>query len=329
MPIVFMDGFDHYSSDDPASDVVANGWAYASSNAYLNSQVGTRFTTNPGRQIYTTDGNMYMRKNGLTATANMTLGLACKVNGNLTEDNFVIFYENGTAAGNLDINSAGNILVQNSSGTTVETSTEKLIKARWHYIEVSCYSNASGSITVDVDGVNWITKTGIATGGGQLTDVAFRMDDNWFFDDVYITDDLTRLGQPRILTLDVNAQGTGTSNWTGSNTDVDDPGGTAEATIDSTYINSSTTGQTEVLAYADLPTGSWDIKAVRPSFKYYNPDGGSPSFKVTGDNNASTSGIVTTSQYKTIDDVWNHANGSTGGWSETQVDGLEITVEYE
>jgi len=193
------------------------------------------------------------------------------------------------------------------------------------------YSHASaGTVSVMVDGVaNFVQASGIDTGTGALTGFRIHFNDDYYLDDIYVTDDLIPLVMPRIFALDADASGITNTDWTGDYTAVDDPGGTVDATIKGTYLESETPGHLEDIQFENLPAGTWTIEAVRPTFNCVNVGAGAASISLTTNDGATATGIPVSSFYKMTQPVLMHADGVSGGWSEAQVDGLEITLEYD
>ena len=336
MAVVWMDGFDHYKT--ATNEPLNNGWTGAS--GFNNVYAGNRFATNSGLMIFsTTIGTGHIEKRDLVATQDMTVGFAHYEDTSVSSINLCNFYYTTDTLCEVKTDSIGRIQVDDASSSLLETSTQMLSVDDWHYIEIECHAHStSGTIEVWVDGVQWIDQTvgTIDTGPSNLIDgVRFISGPDTFLDDVYITDDLSKLDAPRIVTLYPDGQGNGVA-WTGDYTNVDNVGN--DAAVDDTFIDSTVATNKEGFTYPSLPSGTWVPHCVRPIIRAINWDATTPQIKViSGDGagagtGALTDSIVLTSQYETEDIIWPFYDGSSTAWTGGgggTIASLEVEVEYK
>lgn len=338
MPVVFMDGFDHYSTD--TNEASYNGWTVE--NQFNTTRTtDSRFTTNSGRHIYCTTTGGWLEKRNLVPTPDITLGYAYYEYTFTTGVNLAFFYYSTDLLCTIGTDGVGHIIVNDASASLMATSTQVLVTDKWQYIEIICQAHATaGTLEVWVDGVRWINVQPADlenTGPDALIDgVRIYAGFDTQLDDVYITDDITSpppLDAPRIITLYPEGQGNAIA-WGNNYLNVQDEGGIAAATIDSTYIDSSTSGNKEGFTYPSLSSGTWTIKAVRPIVRAINIDATTPQINVIsgngagGSTGAETNNINLTNQYETGDIIWPYYDAATTVWDQTKIDALEIEVEY-
>ena len=111
---------------------------------------------------------------------------------------------------------------------------------------------------------------------------------------------------------------------------MDDPGGIDIATVDSTDVDTVTPTHKEGFTYQSLPTGPFDVFAIQPSFRHRNLDSGSATIAISTNDGASATGIPISSTPTQTAVAFPDATGvADTGWTQAQVDALEMTLEYE
>lgn len=330
MAVLFMEGFDHYSSEALGgnTELENNGWTAASFTE--GTVVSDRFTNYNGRMIR--GGRSFkgasgtILKTGLPSTANCVLGFALKEssswNGLICK-----IYDNNEEFLAVYVNSLGYIqlFIDPFQYTTpysglLSTSTNTLVQSRWYYFELVVTATTANLL---VDGESWVSTTDTFA---SISGFSIHMPNYTSVDDVYFTNDTTPLDAPRIITLYPNEGGSSTA-WKETWREVEASGG-YDTSIDEKYISSYTPGELESWKYNELPPGSWDVYAVGPVIRSKKNDAGTPTISVNLSTGASTSGIAVSDTFTHSKHVENYQTGTTA-WTKSAVDGLELTVEYD
>lgn len=234
------------------------GQSMALQNGAIGSQTAAAYRIfNPSGNTTTMSfGFAFMTTNLITGRcleiANLSVGSQCGVGTTATGQ--VRFY---SGAG-------GTVLATSAAGL--------LVTSTWAYIEVELTLNAStGSFAVYVNGVLACSGTGntFAAGGaggglilGVRENVNLNVPNN--FDDIYITDTATRLGESKIETL--RATGDSSVQWTPNS------GSNNFSRINETLVDGDTSyNQTATLGARDLytngglsttPANIWSVTVV-------------------------------------------------------------------
>jgi hypothetical protein len=182
----YFDGFDDYNTAQ-ISRCWSSFWNQNSGTLSINPGTGRNGTSSLRMVNAASNVQMY----ALTTQATRTVGFAFKNSGSFNI-NFVIFQflDGSTAQLSLSTNTIGQLFV--STGSTLGTSTLGLSINTWYYIEFSAtINNTTGSFTVKVNGVTWLTVSGVNTrsttnnssngvllgGSGANTNCTFDYDD--------------------------------------------------------------------------------------------------------------------------------------------------------
>lgn len=200
MGLLFMDGFDYYSSSAPTS----LNWTGTTSIDYVTTG---RF------------GGRSLKSNGRThralasAKSSLSLGFAFWSNVDFssgTQRQIVSFRNTagGTTQCSLAISNANKFNFCLGAGETGSptildiTSTATFVNGVWTYIGIELVRHASsGSFNVYQDGVKILGKTGVNTGGSDIGGVGLECNTGSgyaLFDDVYCVDGSTWIGEARI-----------------------------------------------------------------------------------------------------------------------------------
>lgn len=281
MTVVFVEGFDLYNGIQ-ANIGAQSRWSYVAGAAGgASSIIAGRFG---GQAARFTPNTLYQGARAFlpAAYSSVTVGAAIRASSLATSGSFCLHLMGGLATqicllfyitGSVGVY-RGATAAQNGSTLLADSVGGILFPNTWHYVELSAVIHASaGSIKVAVDGVEVINISGIntkpsanvdqiqivATASGTST-VGPTMD----FDDIYVLDSATRLGERRVETLRPNAD-TATLDWTPDTgatnyTQVDDT--TADGA--STYVQSSIVGDHDLYELTDLSTNPLVIDAVQP-----------------------------------------------------------------
>jgi hypothetical protein len=335
MTIRLIDGFDLYNG------IVANiGLAAKWTNmAGSGTLVGAgRFG---GQCMRGWSANPWQR--GTVSSTTYSIGVAVRMpNLVITATNYAfLMLANGTISGScqmgFNITSAGSIVglrgsFYNSMNTILGTSPTGVITAgTWHYVEVEVTigTGTSGSFNVYVDNVLVLAVSGVNTAqtGATTTNTIGLMgvcNGNFLeFDDLYVTDTFTRLGERRVETLAVTAD-TADKDWTPSTGSVN-YAMVDEIPVNSTdYVSASTVGDLDLYTIADLSSSPTTIDAVQATMFAEKTDATSRSIaavfdisatQLTGANHSLAVGI---SKFDTIFET----KPGGGAWDATAVNAL-------
>ena len=343
MTILFYDGFDHYETGSGGTHLLRGGWTEGQLMndcivASVIPGVPDRFPDYAGKvaRSFTSGGN-YLGKQDFGAQTQWTVGRAYYQN-QADAVNFT-FFENWDAAAlqsYVYVNAVGQFAIYDASAALQITSTQVFESNAWQYVEIVTVASATvGSITVYVDGAQWITKTGMnTTDTGSLSGLRLKgdTDKDWIMDDVYVSDSTTILGSPRVITLFPNLDD-GTNDWTVSSGSANHYTYVDETLADDAdYLESNTVGQQDEWQYDDLPSGAKTIFSVSPQIRQEKQDANTPKLKVYIDSGGTldniTAGLVTTDSFTYIGDSYD-LDGDGAGWTQTKVDAIKTKIEYE
>ena len=258
MALEFMDGFDHYNN----TTNLARKW---DAGSVASSFPAGRFGGN----------GLTMQNNGtganitLTAQQTRTIGFALFVN-TLPSASIVVaaFLDAGTFQMELRLNSTGT-LSATRNGTVLSTSSSTLSLSTWYYVEFQTKIDPStGTYDVHVNGASVTSGSGNTRNTANSTANQVRVTSTALpgsitFDDLYIRNDNTFLGECRIFTSLPTGDDASFKAWTPSTgtshfANVDDN----PPNDDTDFNSSATAGQIDLFTFPSIsPTGS--IAAVQ------------------------------------------------------------------
>lgn len=269
MSIVLIEGFDMYSGTGANTGLLAKWSNIGFGGSGSLSLAAGRF----GGQALGAVGGLSTsgraaRRTLVSALTSFSIGFAFKVTS-LAENAHIFWMINGALSAyqvGLYLDTAGQLTAgrytSHNASTALGAASSPCISGNvWHYIEVEIViSDTVGVFNVYVDGNPVLTLTGLDTNnsGGNVGAVQLGYyngggtSDTWYFDDVYVTNAATKLGERRVETLRGNAD-TGTINWTrlsGSNNyEMID-----ETLVDgdTTYNSATTAGLRDLYSIASL-----------------------------------------------------------------------------
>lgn len=220
MAILFIDGFDNYSTEDNPQYGVRSMWTNLGPTGNIDTVSG-RFG---GRclEIYTTSSNNPSISRTFLPTSDITVGFAFKLSeslpGNSNGWGLLNFYsDTNQKLGALTIIPSGAIGYHRSRGTAVGMSAAGVIAPdTWYYVEIELHlaDGILGTVKISIDGTEVCSAIGVDTNnytGALCASVNF---DTWdggygsaidrlYVDDMYAKNDLIRLGPCKIDTLEV------------------------------------------------------------------------------------------------------------------------------
>lgn len=335
MTLLFMDGFDHYSSAQ-----INRKWG-GTSGGTLSMQAG-RFAGQSFR-LQNTAGNVV---SGIFSNTHHTVILGMAINW-ATYGPVVLLRDNGTAQVELRINGSGQLYVTRNGTVIAGPSTNSISINTWYYVEFKVkIDNSAGTVEVRVNGTStgWINATGLDTqntANAYVNQIVLTNNGtlgiiNNHFDDLYFLNTLgTRnnnfLGDSRIETLYPTGAGNSTQ-WTpntGNNwAAVDEPGTQDD---DTTYISSQTVGHKDTYGYGNLASSSGYVAAVQTDVLYRVDTSGTRSVvPVTRSGGSEADGntiTVSSATYAVAKEIQELNPLTTAEWTRTEVNAAEFGVK--
>jgi hypothetical protein len=341
MALLFCDSFDHYTTLTQKWDAVSANVAISSASARFGTAGGFRNNDQSIRVI---------RKSFGTNATTLIAGAAFQP-GSLSAGNqsgILAFADGGTAQVTVLCDSTGQLTMNRGTNTaTLGSSGLRLLTfGRWYYIELKAVIDPSaGSFEVRVDGVTWISGTGLntrATANSQANGLLLSNGvgggaslASW--DDVYCCDTTGTANNDFLGDVGVRAvfpTGAGSSaqasrggtdsgaNW--SQTDEATPND------DTDYVLDSTVGHKDLYAMGDLAATVSSVKAVQLLYRSRKDDAGTRTLKgkvkhsTTEGNGADQ---PQSASYAYFRDVF-ETNPSTGAaWTPSEVNAVEAGFE--
>jgi len=276
MAVVLVDGFDVYNGDGTLTGLQSKWFLNSTQSTDL---ISGRFS---GQALRISNSTPALARRSFPNTTSMGLGVALRAAGFPTGDllgfNILAILSTGTYTLGLICQTTGAISVYRATGagagTFLGASNPGVIVANtWHYLEVGLEVHATlGSVSISVDGRNVLTLTNVNTSNGvanvnqlQLGPPNNLLGNGTFdYDDLYITDSNSTIGERRIETLYPTSDivngwtpSTGTSNFAL----VDE----AQVNGDTDYIQATAIGTVDTYGFQDLSGTPGIIDAVQVS----------------------------------------------------------------
>jgi hypothetical protein len=313
------------------ADIVDN-WAIGASPSIQSA--GGRNGTNSLRCTTTTTS---VTKT-ISASATKTVGFSMKVSTlPVSQGGICVLFDAGTAQCSLRLNPDGTISVYRSTNTTLTggTSTLAIIAGAVNYIEWKVTisdSISANTCVVRVNGVEWVNVTAgqdvKATANSTVNQ--FRLsaasNSNYDFDDVYVTDGTTFLGDSKGVVRRPTANGT-TNQFTpsaGSNYEcVDD----TAPDDDTTYNLSSTAGHIDLFTFPALSSTPNVIHGVKVGFAVRKDDAGEASVAAvcrSGGTNYFGSTVACGTTYTYVEHIWELNPATSTAWTQSSLEAAEF-----
>ncbi len=334
MTMLFMDSFDHYTA-------TLDKWT-AQAGSRNPSAIG-RFGNgigSPGTNLGT-----HLNSVNIAASSEIVVGFAFYENSALFAQPWLQLRE--VVATHLDFRlDATHKPYITRAGTTLVTSSVALTTGTWYYIEIKAtIHDTTGSVELRVDGVTVASATGIDTRNGA-TGVIDNLAVAWansgtsqlsYFDDLYVCDQSGLvnndfLGDVRVQAILPNGNGNSSVlvGSDGNSTDnyllVDEnPPNTTD------YVESSTPGDKDTYAFADVSPTSGTVHAVQVLPYAVKTDAGARSIVSV----ARLSGTEVDSAAKTLSTTWRYLSDiretkpGGGAWSISDVNAAEFGVKVD
>lgn len=321
--VVAMEGFDHTSN----ANTTAKGW---STNP--NSMVTGRFSGQAARLSNTTVRTKTLPSNYST----IFMGFAFRLGALSAGTDFAYLRASTTNELRISVDASNHISIRNSGGTVVASGTTTISANTWYYLEVKCViAGASGSVTVQLNGVSEITITTGNFGSSNIDNIGFSgASANYDFDDIYVIDTTgsaprnTFLGDVRIATLMPTSDGAHTD-WTPSS-------GSAHFSLvnettpddDTTYVSDATVGHIDTYGFADVDAGA-TVYGVQVNLYARKDDAATrqiaPVIRQSGSDNVGTT-VTLTSSYVAYQQIYNQ-DPTSADWTAANVNADEFGVK--
>lgn len=343
MALFLMEGLDIYAD---FTDMEKTGWV-RDNTAVIIDTTGGRF----GGGAVRFNSNLYgiTRNTPVVPYGNeMIVCFSYLWGGSASSNNMLRFTSTtGLTLADVGHDGTGQVTASPQSGSSGASGTTDITASTWAFIEVKVLfgtTAANGAITVNVDGANVLTMTGIDTnytglgcyqveivGGGHSVDYTW-------IDDIVIMDDTGTymndfLGDCTIETLIPNADGT-TVNWTasaGANYQCVDETPNA-ANDDTDYIYSATAAQESRFAMTNLAVSPTTVYAVYPRVRAKKETSGIRTLRML----VNSSGTEATGETLGLADggyVWYPGEpfyvdpNTATAWDEAGVNAMQVGME--
>jgi len=349
MAIVFVEGFDMYNglTNTATAGGITSRWDYFANLSLLAG----RFGGQAAAIAYGTSSKYLAASLGASYTQG-ALGFAFYASA-LPSNNIDIAYVGTTASlaqlsvvftvgGGLAVYRG--ILGTGTSALLGATALNIIPVGAYSYIELEfVIDNSVGSAILYLSGTPVLTLSGVDT--QNLTDNTFSLLSFGTpgglgygfvgrFDDVYLTDTPSRLGEQRVFTANVDADAS-PSDWAASG------GAVAPYTMidevlcdgDTTYISSSTLNARAMFGVGNLPVSPTGIQAVQISSFGRKTDTGLRKIQLQYED--ASANLYTSSEYtlaggpgygRQIDLLQNNPI-TTAGWTASEVNAMKIGVK--
>lgn len=340
MSLIFIDGFDYYPAITGATGVVGRWTLNATSSVVL---ISGRF----GGQAFAANSNTTRILTRAVATTNtISCGVAIKINNASSVNGARRLLEFRNATGpqcGVGINSSGEIIAyRNTQATVLGTATGITFSdGVWHYIEVEAFvHDSTGFIQVYKDGVSVLTVSGVDT--KQQTDdtiTLFRLygtdgtsalPDDFAWDDIYVIDQGTRLGECRIVTLYPDGA-TADADWSpsggGNNYEKVDE---AQVNGDTDYVASATPGDLDIYTVTDLGFVPDTVHAVQLTMCARKDDAETRAVRLKLKSGAVVEDGATQAMagsYQYFSELYDEDPDAVGPWTASSINAMQIGIE--
>jgi hypothetical protein len=254
-------------------EIVNTSIAFPASDAYAQMQVQNQSNPmfNGGRKVFYNAGyaGRIVHEAKLAAKSNFAIGFSYQLGSTPYPNAFFGLMDGSTCQFQLEVATGGDLYVRrpptgepfrpgtfDGTGSAVGN-VSGVINYGWQYVELVGNIGTNGNLKIYVNGTEVLNLTNVnlsSTGSTQYTGIAIGAGygassgggaSKNFFDDIYVNDVATRVGDMRVQTLDLTGD-TSQKNFTvfpsgGNWAAVDEVGSDG----DTTYVSSSTVGHTD------------------------------------------------------------------------------------
>jgi hypothetical protein len=337
MSILIIDGFDLYNGTGANTGLSAK-WTPSStvSMAMATGRFGDQCVNlgSTGRNI----------QRSFTAGANVGVGFAVKYGTNPSVDgaftNLMALLSGTTYTFGLRVTSTGAIearrMTSSGAGTVLGTSAAGVIlSSTWQFVEVGVVINdTTGSVTVKVDGTTVLSLTSQDTNNAVTTVDTIQLGCSantagqgiGQFDDFYLVDSATTLGERRVETkraaADTAQKDFSPLSGTDNNAMVDD----TTANGDTDYVQASSVGNTDLYTFGTLSSTPSAISAVQITAFAEKTDASSRSIALQVKSGATTSdgsNFALAASYGKFDRILETDPNTSAAWTASGVNNLQ------
>lgn len=346
MALRWHDGFDTYdTSISPTTEgSVGENYLFSDATHFSIDQSGGRFG---GGCVTFNTGSVaarFLRKELSGIGANLTVGFAVNLANPATlgTGTFLVGANLGTSSTqwSLIINPDGSLQAYRGNKTTSlgVSAAGVLVAATWAYVQVSVFTNdTTGTFVVDVDNTaNVLNLSGIDTKGLSVPEsnqIVFGMvtsgtKTTCSFDDMYIRDDLTRLGPCRVETISSVAD-TADKDFVAS-TGSDNFAMVDDLSITTDYVSSAVNGDMDLYEFGNLSNQPDDIYAVKAVSLAKSTEAGTRLMRnrvKSGASFGNGQAHKPTSTFRRQEDVFETDPDTAAAWTTTGVNAIKAGYE--
>jgi hypothetical protein len=338
MSVIHTDGFDFY-------DHTTLGGRWTASGGPTITTSAARFAG--GRGIRLGAGNHYFERPFGANVASGVFGFAFRwaTTPRVNTIDLVNLVDSATNQCGVRITTTGTITVVRN-GTTVFTGLSTYpADDLWHYIEIKWKIDnavAAGEFEVLIDGATVLTSTGTIdtqnTANAYATHYRIGSGPNTSsqsldFDDLYVKDDTTFIGEKRVYTLAPDGNGN-SSQFTGSDGNSTDNYLLVDETPpngDTDYVESSTVGHRDLYTFGSL-SGVTGIEAVQVNAYARKTDAAARQINLTtrmSTTDYDSAAITLGSSFAIHSHLQLVRPSDAGAWTESDVNAAEFGVRVE
>ncbi len=275
MSVVLIEGFDHLGT---TTDLGYKGWNQTSGFSTFRTTTTTRYGA--GKSLAHNSDNAGSFRKSIGATyATLIMGFGFLTTNHSASTQFVQLADgSANVIAGVRLNTGTfRIEIVNSGGTVIATGTTAINNSAWYYIELLIAVNgASGSCALHVNGVQEVAPTtsnfGTSNIGTVIMNTLNVAGGDSFWDDIYMVDNSTFLGDVRVETIWPDGDGA-SSAWTPST------GTSHSALVDETtpngdtdYVSSSNPGDVDLYTFGNLSSTVAIIHAVQKTLTFRKED---------------------------------------------------------
>jgi hypothetical protein len=341
MAVVLIEGFDHYpTGSSTAAGGLSGRWAVSTTSAWTfpAGRFAGRCARRSGSGVITMDRALPSELTSLSVGVAFTIDTAAP--SSATQE-IIALRSSGGAQLVIGVTTGGLLTVGRASFANIlgtEAEGNPLQAEAWYYLEIEAVIHGStGAVKVYKNGVEVISATGVNTKGQSqdgVSTVRLRMPGTaaWAassFDDVYVVDAATRLGDSRVITL-VPDGDTG-KDWSPSSGEdnyamVDEE----QVDGDTSYVASSTPGDLDFYTIGDLGVTPETIHAVQLMMCARKDDAATREVRLKLKSGSTVENGATQavgSSYQYFQEIYDEDPGTEGPWTASAVDAMQIGIE--
>ena len=330
MSLVFMDGFDLYSS---AGHIARRGWVPGV--AGISLQTG-RFG---GQALRISSANNIVVTKAIPSDDTISIGIAIRASNigahNANGSDVLQLLNGSTVIARMGFTSGGHVRVGRGDYTTnliAGSASGLVLTDAWNFFELEFTRDSSaGAVNLYMNGTIVATASGANTGASAIDTIGILSGiDNKDFDDLYINNAATKLGECRIETIRPSAD-TATKDWTRS-TGADNFANVDETLVDddTTYNSSQTVGQKDLFDLANLSSTPSSVLAVGLVLTARKDDAATREIRTNMKNGATTTNGTTralSTSYAMYSDIYETNPDDTAAFDGTDIDAMQLGYE--